>query len=387
MAVPTTPDISAIPTPPKQAVALFIIVFWTVLAFVAFSLRVWTRLRVTRQWGIDDTLMVPAVLCSVLMSAPFYMYAKLGYFGWHKEDVPLDFDPSPGLWWFYLSQIFYNPILALVKCSVLVFILRVGGLRTGVRWACFGLITFTALQAVAIFFAVLLQCLPIEANWDMKARANAKCIDNAFHITISSITILTDILVVALPFYVFLGLKMRRATKIAVICVFALGGVVTIVGIVRIWGVIQLFYYPDPNGDTFYDIKMVLSVVEVNTAIVTACAPALRPLLRHFFPRSSHRNFSKKIYGNMSRTRSHHHHQNQNSIAMKPLRGFDSPHHSGHVEVRGSTPTGSDEAIMTYNGIMRTMDVKVQYEDTESLQKTEMSVDSSRRPATRGSFD
>ncbi|KAK8032083.1 hypothetical protein PG990_001817 [Apiospora arundinis] len=417
MAVPTTPDISAIPTPPKQAVALFIIVFWTVLAFVAFSLRVWTRLRVTRQWGIDDTLMVPAVLCSVLMSAPFYMYAKLGYFGWHKEDVPLDFDPSPGLWWFYLSQIFYNPILALVKCSVLVFILRVGGLRTGVRWACFGLITFTALQAVAIFFAVLLQCLPIEANWDMKARANAKCIDNAFHITISSITILTDILVVALPFYVFLGLKMRRATKIAVICVFALGGVVTIVGIVRIWGVIRLFYYPDPNGDTFYDIKMVLSVVEVNTAIVTACAPALRPLLRHFFPslfsvaseddyypkhvasgdgtaNTNHnpygqgsRNFSKKIYGDMSRTRSHHHHQNQNSIAMKPLRGFDSPHHSGHVEVRGSTPTGSDEAIMTYNGIMRTMDVKVQYEDTEPLQKTETSVDSSRRPTTRGSFD
>lgn len=139
--------------------------------------------------------------------------------------MPLDFDPSPGLWWFYLSQIFYNPILALVKCSVLIFILRVGGLRTGVRRACFGLITFTALQAVAIFFAVLLQCLPIEANWDMAAKTDAKCIDNAFHVTISSITILTDVLVVALPFYVFLGLKMRKATKIAVICVFALGGV------------------------------------------------------------------------------------------------------------------------------------------------------------------
>ncbi|KAK8001628.1 hypothetical protein PG991_013850 [Apiospora marii] len=398
MAVPATPDISAMPTPPKQAVALFIIVFFTVIAFIAFSLRVWTRLRVTRQWGLD---------------------AKLGYFGWHKQDVPPDFDPSPGLWWFYLSQIFYNPILALVKCSVLVFILRVGGLRTGVRRACFGLITFTALQAVAIFFAVLLQCVPIEANWNMAAKADARCIDNAFHVTISSITILTDILVVALPFYVFLGLKMRKATKIAVICVFAMGGVVTIVGIVRIWGVIQLFYYPDPNGDNFYDIKMVLSVVEVNTAIVTACAPALRPLLRHMFPslfamsssddyyqkspgtgngggsNSKHhpygqgsRNFSKKMYGgDVSRTRSHnhHHHPNGNNIAMKPLRGFDSPNHSGHVEVRGSTPTGSDEAIMTYNGIMRTMDVKVQYEDMEPLKKTEM-VKVNGRPS-KGSFD
>lgn len=187
-----------------------------------------------------------------------------------------------------------------------------------------------------------------------------------------------------------------------------------IIGVVRIWGLIELFYFPDPNADTFYDIKMVLSVVEVNTAIVTACAPALRPLLRHMFPSlfamssaddydpkspghgtgpgggggggsSNHklpygqgsRNFSKKTYGgDVTRTRSQHHHHhhphhpNRTTIAMKPLRGYDSPHHSGHIEVRGSTPTGSDEAIMTYDGIMRTMDVKVQYEDTEPLQRT-----------------
>lgn len=112
-----------------------------------------------------------------------------------------------------------------MKCSVLVFLLRLGSQAKAVRWSCYGLITFTALQAVAIFFSVLLQCVPIEANWNMEAKAGAKCIDNAFHITISSITILTDILVVALPFYVFLGLKMRKATKTALICVFALGGV------------------------------------------------------------------------------------------------------------------------------------------------------------------
>ncbi|KAK7954708.1 hypothetical protein PG996_015519 [Apiospora saccharicola] len=416
MAVPATPDILAMPTPPKQAVALLIIVVFTAMAFIAFSLRVWTRLRVTRQWGLDDTLMIPAELCSLLMSPPFFMYAKLGYYGWHKQDVPADYDPSPGLWWFYLSQIFYNPILALVKCSVLVFILRVGGLQTGVRRACLGLITFTALQAVAIFFAVLLQCLPIEANWDMTAKADARCIHNAFHVTISSITILTDVLVVALPFYVFLGLKMRKATKIAVICVFALGGVVTVIGVVRIWGLIELFYYPNPNGDSFYDIKMVLSVVEVNTAIVTACAPALRPLLRHMFPSlfalsgsddyhhkspgtgngtgsnnkrpygqgtQGTRNFSKKM--DISRSKSLHHHQKGNSIVMKPLRGYDSPNHSGHIEVRGETPTGSDEAIMTYNGIMRTMDVKVQYEHTEPPKKTE-GLHVKGRPS-RSSFD
>lgn len=52
MTVPETPDILAMPTPPKQAVALIIIIFFTAIAFIAFSLRVWTRLRVTRQWGL-----------------------------------------------------------------------------------------------------------------------------------------------------------------------------------------------------------------------------------------------------------------------------------------------------------------------------------------------
>jgi len=150
---------------------------------------------------------------------------KLGYFGWQQEDVPVDYDPSPGLWWFYIAQIFYNPILALVKCSVLVFILRLGERRRGIRTVVYVLIGFTALQAVAIFCVVVLQCYPIPAVWDPASYPDAACIGSEFHVTISSLTIFTDVLVLALPFYVFLGLKMRTATKIAVLCCFASGAV------------------------------------------------------------------------------------------------------------------------------------------------------------------
>jgi hypothetical protein len=150
---------------------------------------------------------------------------KLGYFGWRQQDVPTNYDPTPGLWWFYIAQVFYNPILALVKCSVLVFILRIGEKRKGVSMAVYSIIAFTALQAVAIFFVVILQCLPVQAVWKPANYPNAKCIKPEFHITISSLTVLTDVLVLALPFYVFLGLKMRAATKVAVLCCFASGGV------------------------------------------------------------------------------------------------------------------------------------------------------------------
>lgn len=133
------------------------------------------------------------------------------------------FDPAPGLWWFYIAQIFYNPVLALVKASVLVFLLRLGSHKRNIRYCIHALNLFNALQAIAIFLVATLQCLPIEANWDFAAKAEAKCVDVSFHITISCITIFTDLLVLALPFWIFLGLKMPPAAKVAVMIVFLLG--------------------------------------------------------------------------------------------------------------------------------------------------------------------
>jgi hypothetical protein len=162
---------------------------------------------------------------STLISPNHRADIKLGYFGWRQEDVPADYNPTRGLFLFYVAQIFYNPILALVKCSILVFVLRIGRRRKGVPWMVYSVITLTVLQAIAVFFGVVLQCLPVAANWDPALRPTAKCIDVSFHVTISSVTVLTDLLVLALPFYVFLGLQIGRGTKVAVLCCFASGAV------------------------------------------------------------------------------------------------------------------------------------------------------------------
>lgn len=144
------------------------------------------------------------------------------YFGWRAKDVP-EFDPAPGMWWFYVAQILYNPVLALVKASVLVFLLRLGSHKRSIRYSIYALNTFNGLQAVAIFLVAVLQCLPISANWDPVVKASATCVDNSFHITISSLTLLTDILVLVIPFWIVMGLKMPPMVKAAVMLVFLLG--------------------------------------------------------------------------------------------------------------------------------------------------------------------
>lgn len=61
-----------IPTPPLQQAALFVIFFFTALAFVTYSLRVYTRLRMGT-WGLDDYLVSGAMIFSLMMIGPFYM--------------------------------------------------------------------------------------------------------------------------------------------------------------------------------------------------------------------------------------------------------------------------------------------------------------------------
>ncbi|KAK9783624.1 hypothetical protein SCAR479_00183 [Seiridium cardinale] len=371
-------DVTKIPTPPLQVAALFINFFFPASALILVVLRGYSRIRM-QQLGLDDYLLFLAMLCSLLMCGPFYLYIKLNYWGWHTADVP-EFDPAPGLWWFFLAQLFYNPVLALVKASVLWFLLRLGGPKSGVWWAIYALGTFNALQAIAIFLVALLQCLPIEANWDTELKATARCVQPSFHITISCLTLFTDVLVLVIPFWIFLGLKMPLAARLAVIGVFLTGLIVVVVGIVRLVNVYKLFYItPAAGADVHYDISLTLNVVEINLAIMSATVPALRSIFIRCIPglgRSSGGNRKYISNGDNYRrdglyardpVRSGAHHSDADETGNKngviALKNLQARLGKGQrIEIRSTSPTGSQEDLMTYNGIMRTTDVRVHYD-------------------------
>lgn len=90
---------------------------------------------------------------------------KALYIGIHYYDVPQPFDPTEGLIWIYVVGAVYQPILTLVKQSILVFLLRFSGVKAGVRNVVWGTIIFNTALAIAIFVTVIFQCTPIELNW------------------------------------------------------------------------------------------------------------------------------------------------------------------------------------------------------------------------------
>lgn len=145
---------------------------------------------------------------------------------------------------------------------------------------------------------------------------------------------------------------------------------VTVVAIIRLVAIYKLFYVPpDPNKDPFYDIGVVYNTVEVNLAIVSASAPALRPMFRKWWPKlfgaiSSGKTGSSglKYYGNSSRPRNTV--REGDNITLKDMRMTRSQH---HTEIRSTSPSGSEEEIMTYNGIVRTTNVNLTYESNTSV--------------------
>ncbi|TEA22395.1 hypothetical protein C8034_v004897 [Colletotrichum sidae] len=379
-----------------QHIGFFILFFFPALAVIVVGLRVYSRVS-TKQFGWDDGLICFAMAESIAETAASYMGMHYGFIGIHLKDIPLEADNRLGSLWNYIIQLLYNPILALVKTSVLMFLLRLSGQKRSIRYTIVGLNVFNIALMVAIFMTVVFQCRPISYFWEKAGRnppTEGTCIDmSAFYVSTASLTILTDVLALAMPFWIFLGLKMPVRVKMALLAVFALGAVcvtfsitpylspssadadrrsVTAISILRLVWLVEVSYHINMNDPT-YDIRFTYSAVETNLAIITASAPALRGLFLRWFPRffaslksSSHGKYGYPRSGdptkksrttvtatNHTRSRANTHHE---AFQLKSMKG-------GRSEIRGHSPSGSEEEIMTYDGIMRTREVNIVYDD------------------------
>lgn len=147
---------------------------------------------------------------------------RLDCIGVHYWEKPADWDYHTAFLWLYVMGIMYNPIVGLVKLSVLVFILRFSGVKTTVRYIVWATSVFTALQMVAVLLVMVFDCVPFAKNWDI--HLEGRCVDAAaFAMASSCFQIATDAVALALPFYIFSTLKMSRRRRAGLLFVFSLG--------------------------------------------------------------------------------------------------------------------------------------------------------------------
>ncbi|KAI0808451.1 hypothetical protein GGR55DRAFT_192125 [Xylaria sp. FL0064] len=342
VAMPSTDPFSYSST--QQNLAIGIIIAMVALAFVVLCVRVAGRVS-SHQFALDDTLVCIAMVLSILETAASYMFIKTNFIGIRWEDIP-PHDPIPGLVWNYAIEILYNPILALVKTSILLFLQRLFGQRPGVRRFILWMNGANIGMMIAVFFATVLQCIPINKTWELGLQGT--CINRRILFTISSsFNIVTDMLMLALPLRIFINLKIPRRTKIALMIVFLLGFLTTITSIARLVLLVQGLFMLKTNLSADANIGFVTSAIETNLALITASAPALRPLLRTWFPKIF-RVDRDEIVGNTER-------RVLGTAATRMTRL------KSQTQLQSQSPRKSEEAIMTFNGIVKKSDIIIRY--------------------------
>ncbi|KAL6703682.1 hypothetical protein ACN47E_009456 [Coniothyrium glycines] len=263
---------------PRGTQAVAISSAFTGLSTIAVVLRLYTRFFLIKCPGLEDYMILIAMLSCIGLTVCIALQALWGM-GQHVYEI----DPRNtvrSLQAFYASLILYNMALSLTKTSILLQYLRVFTTKWFkiTCWSVMGFVVGFTFWTVlgSVFF-----CIPVRAFWTKEP--GAKCISQfASFFTNAGVNILQDILIIALPMPVIRGLNLSRRQRGALIGIFAVGGFVCIVSIMRLQSLVAISNSTDPTYDNAPAATW--SSVECNVGIICSCLPLMRPLVIRWLP-------------------------------------------------------------------------------------------------------
>ncbi|KKK22283.1 hypothetical protein P175DRAFT_0556239 [Aspergillus ochraceoroseus IBT 24754] len=274
-----------------QSQAIALIFAFPALATIVVVLRIYIRVW-TQTFALDDWVICFAGILYWAETITSYYVIKNLYIGYHVWDIPKTRNTALANKYAYATELIYNPILAVIKTSILLFLLRLTGQKIAVRRAIWGLLILNGVAMVATFLLTTFHCIPIASNWDAASYPNARCINFANFVTgTACVSIFTDVLVLILPTWIVYNLRIAQKQKLMLIGILSFGLITVISGIVRV--VLLDRYDRHPPADYTYSVLFCISTIEVGLAFVAACAPSLKPLAAKLLP---------KVFSNRSRS-------------------------------------------------------------------------------------
>ncbi|KXG50714.1 uncharacterized protein PGRI_044810 [Penicillium griseofulvum] len=265
-------------------------VAFAILTFIVLALRLFSRICVLGQMGLDDYLIIGACILSWSFIAVTIVAVKYGL-GKHIVDV----DPTKLVDYAFvvwLSSMFYLATLGFIKTSVLWFYTRLGDrYLTRLSWIMMGVIVA---QATSFVLVAAFQCRPISMAWT--GTGPGKCVTiNLFYLCNAALNIVTDILTYTLPIKVIFGLQMPRKQKLILAFILCLGLFACVSSIIRITYIPTML----TSKDSTYAISgaMYWSVIETNVGIFAASIPSFKAIASRFVPRFIGEYNSGKKYG------------------------------------------------------------------------------------------
>ncbi|KAH7304719.1 integral membrane protein [Stachybotrys elegans] len=319
------------------------------MSAIAFSLvvcRMHIRINLIRAFGHDDWLIVVALIGALGYAISSIIQTTWGLGLRHLDDMPPQ-NLIPFGMVQYIGAPFYLVGLWGFKMSLLLSYMRF--VPRPYYIASVTVAVMITMAHIAFMGCFLFICLPVAMQWDPSVVGS--CADPVtFYLTFSALTLMFDIIVMALPFPVLLMSQIQKRKKIILLVLFGLGIFTTVIQVIRIQTIRNLANYLDSARSITW------SVVEVCVGIIIACVPTLSPMIKYY--RDKSRNGTNSGYA----------HQVGSRYAMQSWKsGKNASRMTGsHIDRENGIQTtvvasdgDSTDNILESHGIMKTTDVKV----------------------------
>lgn len=195
----------------------------------------------------------------------------------------------------YTFTILYNPALMATKNAILIFYIRVAkDTQVFLKITSYIILVIVNIAGVALTFLNGFQCTPANAAFTPWISGHCMSV-LALYLCSAPVNVFTDLAILVVPIPVVTSIQLPRKQKIILVFTFALGIFATIVDVIRIYYLqkaidtqrsLNLQEQIGRSSDFAWtaSIALMWSVVEVNTGIICACIPTLRPLFRRIMP-------------------------------------------------------------------------------------------------------
>ncbi|KAJ5596474.1 hypothetical protein N7450_002932 [Penicillium hetheringtonii] len=304
--------------PWKYKTDLVIVGVGLTLSTLFLAMRVFTRACLLSKFGWDDVSIVIAWVgdlhnnwlfsdlhshAGILRGNASHGY-RFGGIGIHLWNV------TPDMFTVFqkvllAAAVIYVPALAFAKVGLIILYHRIVNKQTLYVWTLHTISAVVCGYSIAIVFALIFACNPIERSWNASITTGYCVNRNGLYIATAVTNIITDIALILFPVPLVLGLQMPRIQKIGLLGMFVVGCATLITSILRLT---TLITYLKATDVTYQLAPSQLWIyVEANLIIICPCLPFLRQFLRHYSPswvgESSRKYFREYSSGTMSRSR------------------------------------------------------------------------------------
>ncbi|KAK7545163.1 uncharacterized protein J3D65DRAFT_611961 [Phyllosticta citribraziliensis] len=252
-------------------------VTFTILAGLAVIARWYTRACLMRQIRLEDWIVSLSLILSIAMTAVIGVEVRTAEEGPDKVNRAF---LSKMARLVLSSNILYQILINLTKSSFFIQYLRLFQ-PTWVHRSCkVSLVVILGVMCWGVFGGIFL-CKPVRRYWDPSVPGT--CMDiQTYWFSTAGIGVIMDFVVWLIPMPLIKGLNLPMRQKLSVFAVFALGGFVCVVSILRLS---LVHYYAERDAMKQSGVAAIVwSTVEGNVGIICASLMVMKPLVAKIFP-------------------------------------------------------------------------------------------------------